>query len=122
MYNPFDYELDKADSPEEMRAAIFKLTRDDHMTREIMDVADYSGMSAEDRYTTLTYYALEVKISQQKMLVEQLNNNPSTPIVMKESDISQDVGTKINSVVQAELTKQLLPGGLLHRGDTDDKS
>lgn len=45
-------------SVESMRAEIFRLRHYDMMIREIMDLADYTGLSAEDRYTMLAYNVL----------------------------------------------------------------
>lgn len=54
----FNEPLEAAKSPEEMRAAIFKHSCFDSLTRQVLDVANYSGMSAEDKYTVLAYHAL----------------------------------------------------------------
>lgn len=43
---------------EEMRAEIFRLRFHDAMVRQVMDMADKRGLSAEDRYVALAYYAL----------------------------------------------------------------
>lgn len=52
-------EVREATSPSEMRAEINRLRYYDPIARATMDAADYYGLSAEDRYTTLAYHALK---------------------------------------------------------------
>ena len=48
-----------AETPEEMRAELYRLQYYDPLVRAVMDSADYRGASAEDRYTVLAYNALK---------------------------------------------------------------
>jgi hypothetical protein len=48
-----------AETPEEMRAEIYRLQHYDSLVRAVMDSANYRGASAEDRYTVLAYNALK---------------------------------------------------------------
>ena len=52
-------QVKNADTPNEMRAAINRLARDDALTGYVMHMADLHGMSGEDRYTMLAYHALK---------------------------------------------------------------
>lgn len=68
----------KAETAEEMRAEIFRLMRFDPMVRRVIDMADYRGMSAEDKYTMIAYYALSERNRFQKMALDfsALDINP----------------------------------------------
>jgi hypothetical protein len=59
-----------ANTAEEMRAEIFRLQYYDHLVKSVMDTANYSGMSAEDRYTMLAYHALKQKNDAQARVLE----------------------------------------------------
>jgi hypothetical protein len=48
-----------AASTEEMRAELFRLAHYDALVRAVMDMANYHGLSSEDRYTELAYYAMK---------------------------------------------------------------
>ena len=48
-----------AETPEEMRAELYRLQHYDPLVRAVMDSANYRGASAEDRYTVLAYNALK---------------------------------------------------------------
>jgi hypothetical protein len=45
--------LKDAETPDEMRAAIYRLQHYDPIVRAVMVSANYRGASAEDRYTVL---------------------------------------------------------------------
>lgn len=51
-------QVKKAETVEEMRAELFRLSHCDPLVRHVMQMADYSGLSAEDRYTILAYHAM----------------------------------------------------------------
>lgn len=63
-------ELREAGSFDEMRAEIFRLQRIDPMVRNVMDMASYRGLSAEDRYVALAYYALRDRALFQNMILD----------------------------------------------------
>jgi len=48
-----------AETPEEMRAELYRLQHYDPLVRAVMDSANYRGASAGDRYTVLAYNALK---------------------------------------------------------------
>lgn len=52
-------QVKNAETPEEMRAEIYRLQHYDPMVRAVMDSANYRVASAEDRYTVLAYNALK---------------------------------------------------------------
>lgn len=54
----------------EMRAEIYRLRWFDPVTRQVMDMADFQGLNAEDRYTLLSYNALKAKCAVQKQLFD----------------------------------------------------
>lgn len=62
---------------EDMRAEIARLRREDIIVRQVMDIADYRGMSSEDRYTALAYYALQANARAQKLLMEYVVMAPT---------------------------------------------
>lgn len=47
-----------AETPEGMRRRIQQYSREDPMVRQVLDMARYHGMSGEDTYTILAFYAL----------------------------------------------------------------
>lgn len=63
-------------TPSEMRAEIFRLRRENPLVRSVMDMADYNGLSAEDRYTVIAYHALKDSARLQQLLLQQLNITP----------------------------------------------
>ena len=74
-----------AATPEEMRAEIFRLQHYDALVRSVMDSSNYTGMSAEDRYTVLAYHALRGKNYAQSQILEFVNTSP-TPIIFRTGD------------------------------------
>lgn len=59
----------EADKPDAMRAELFRLSQYCPLIRNTMQMADYSGLSAEDRYTTMAYHALKaLMVLQQQTL------------------------------------------------------
>lgn len=43
----------------DMRAEIFRLRHEDPLVRNVLTMADYTGMSSEDRYALLAFEALK---------------------------------------------------------------
>jgi len=59
MMNELYKNLEEAKNIDEMRKAIFRYSYDDPLTRNVMKAADIQGLSGEDRYVLLAYYALK---------------------------------------------------------------
>ena len=77
----FEYEIEKATTPEEMRAAIFKLRFEDPLVRGIWDQADFAGWSAEDKYTAISYSALVKAKSLFDAHLQHVRNDPRSIIL-----------------------------------------
>jgi hypothetical protein len=71
----------EATTPSEMRIEISRLRRSDSLVRGVMDSADYTGMSAEDRFTMLSYHALCALAKHKKVLHDYVLMTPSPPLV-----------------------------------------
>ena len=79
------YEIEQvreATTPSEMRVEIARLTRNNHIVRATMDCADYTGLSAEDRYTMLAYHALAVLAKTQRVMHEYVLTTPGPHLVL----------------------------------------
>lgn len=63
-------QVKEATTPTEMRAELCRLRHFDPLVRAVFDSADYSGMSAEDRYTVLAYHAMKAKNEAQSKVLE----------------------------------------------------
>lgn len=68
-------------SPADMRAEIFRLRRELPVVRAVMDTADFNGLSAEDRYTMLAYYALRDYARVHNMLMDHVLSMPTQRFV-----------------------------------------
>ena len=78
--------IDEANTPEEMRAAIYKLTRDEPTVRSVCDAANYHGWSAEDKYTMLAYYALQhMQAYRERVLAFSALDTRQTLVIQKEA-------------------------------------
>lgn len=75
-------QLKEAATPEEMRAEIFRLRRHDPMVRNVMDMADYNGLSAEYRYLILAYHALRERAVMQRMVLNDALTRPMAPFLI----------------------------------------
>lgn len=73
-----------AATPEEMRAEIFRLRFHDPLVKAVTDAANYSGATAEDRYTILAYNALKAKNDAQSRVLEFARITPMQPLVVGE--------------------------------------
>ena len=71
-------QLKDAQTPEEMRAEIHRLSRERSsvIVRSVMDCADFNGLSSEDRYTMLAYHALRDLAHCQKLAHELIAVTP----------------------------------------------
>lgn len=75
-------QLKEAATVEEMRAEIFRLRHHDYLLRNAMDAADYKGMSAEDRYTILAYYALRERAKLLATVLDDAMLRPAPPMIV----------------------------------------
>lgn len=82
----FEYrQVKPADTPDEMRAEIYRVSYDDPMVRNVMRMSDHMGLSGEDRYVILAYNALrELTRMRQLVLDDKLMNAPPFLFVDKE--------------------------------------
>jgi hypothetical protein len=73
-------QLKEATTPDEMRAEINRLRQKDAMVRSVLDMADWKGLSAEDRYAILAYLALRERAKMQKLILDGAMLRPMPPI------------------------------------------
>ena len=76
----------KVETPQEMRAEIFRLSGYDYLVRNVMNAADYNGFSAEDRYTILAYHALCERAQIKKIALNMSASIPSPGIILASED------------------------------------
>lgn len=78
-------QLDEASEPAAMRAAIEKAGRQVPVVRQSLDMSRFRGLSAEDTYSVLSYYALQQMLAVQRTLYEQAITAPlPTYVVLRE--------------------------------------
>lgn len=75
-------QLKDVETLEEMRAEISRLRRHDPMVCRVMDMADYRGLSAEDRYTALAYYALRTLLAAHQRALDDAMTRPEQPLIV----------------------------------------
>lgn len=73
--NPFE-KVKEAHTPEQMRAEIARLRRENVIVYRVMDMADIAGFDGEDRYTFLAYHALVELEKWKEALMEYAARNP----------------------------------------------
>jgi hypothetical protein len=78
--NPFD-SLQPAETPDEMRAAIYESEHHHALVRQVMTTARLRGLKGEDVYAVLAYHALQVLTRTQQQLVEHMNQAPLSILV-----------------------------------------
>ena len=62
-------QLEEAQTIDEMRAELFRLYRYDPLVCRVFDTANFNGLSGEDKYVMLSYYAMKDRaIAYQKVL------------------------------------------------------
>ena len=66
-----NHKIDDATTPEEMRAALFRVKRYNNTVWGAFDAADHKGLDGEDRYTLLAYHAVKLAEELQELLIEQ---------------------------------------------------
>lgn len=65
-----------AETPQEMRAEINRLRNYSNLIAGVLCEAEYKGLSAEDKYTMLTYFLLQHNDLLQKQLYDIAMNTP----------------------------------------------
>lgn len=80
-------------SIDEMRKAITVASQHSSIVRNAMMSADYQGLSGEDRYAMLAYYALRQLESTHRHLMAYVNITPG-PIVIDRAADSANGGEK----------------------------
>lgn len=73
-------------SVDEMRQAIDRAGRDSSVIRSAMDAARYRGMSGEDTYVMVAYYALRQLEQQWQMNMEWVNCTPNPSALLNGAD------------------------------------
>lgn len=68
-----------------MRKELLRMQRYDGLVRSVMDLADYQGLSAEDRYVILAYSALRERERLTEVVLEDLMTRPPVHIVPKKA-------------------------------------
>ncbi len=89
-------QVKKVETPEEMRAELFRLSHYDALVRRVMDTADYNGLNAEDRYTLLAYYAIAERNLCQKMILDVKMVNPAPSFVFPAEPPKELLGAMFN--------------------------
>jgi hypothetical protein len=74
-------EVKPASTPDEMRAEIFRLSYNDNLVRSVMQMADYNGLNAEDRYTILAYNALKQRADLLERELQLIHSEVRTPFI-----------------------------------------
>jgi hypothetical protein len=69
-----------ATTPAEMRAELHRLSYHDPLVNSVFSFADYSGLSAEDRYTMLAYHAMRDRNKAIGMTLETLKYDVPHPV------------------------------------------
>ena len=78
----------EAFTPSEMRAELARLRRNNAIVRRVMDSADYTGLSSEDRYTMLAYYAMQSLVQAQQQIYDYVVTTPSGAFFTAQPDDS----------------------------------
>lgn len=79
----FDIEKVKdANTVEEMRAEISRLRYHDNIIHTVMDLADYKGLSAEDRFTILAYHLVKQNAELREMVIDYHMSRPMPMVIM----------------------------------------
>lgn len=66
----------EATTPSEMRAELARLRRKNPTVGQVMDAADYTGLTSEDRYTMLAYYAVAALTRAQQQIFDYVVTTP----------------------------------------------
>lgn len=82
----FSERINKCATPEEMRAELFRLRYHDPIVRSCWDAADYTGMSAEDKYTLMAYHLIDAYYRVGRIALDQTMLNPMPPLIFSEGN------------------------------------
>lgn len=74
----------------EMRKAILDASRDSALIRNALDSQRYMGLSGEDTYTVLAYYALRELERHWQVNMAHLNMMPSPSVILRDADKAGD--------------------------------
>jgi hypothetical protein len=81
----FDTEkVNDANTAEEMRAEILRLRHYNPIVRMLMDMADYKGVSAEDRFTILAYNVLKQNATLQELVLKCNATRAMPPMIVRD--------------------------------------
>ena len=82
MDNKYVEQVREAHTPNDMRAELYRVSREDSLVRSVFQMADYNGMSAEDRYTVLAYHAMAARNKLMQESIEFAMVYPHQPIII----------------------------------------
>lgn len=74
----------------DMRKAILDASRDSSLIRNALDSGRYMGLSGEDTYTMLAYYALRELERHWQLNMDHLNAMPSPRMIVRDPDQSSE--------------------------------
>ena len=66
-------QVKEAETPEQMRSEIFRLGDYDPLIRHVTHLANYNGLSAEDKYTMLAYVMLVNRNLYKEMVIKTVD-------------------------------------------------
>lgn len=69
-------------TPQEMRAELERVGHRDVLVRRVDDMARYTGLSGEDKYVVLAYYALIERAHYLKLAIKRCNTTLYPPVVV----------------------------------------
>lgn len=69
---------------DEMRRRIHEAAHESALILNCLRAADYNGMSAEDRYTMLSYHALVALETYYKRVLDFTMKNPNAPVILRD--------------------------------------
>lgn len=74
--------LSQAETPAQMRAAINAGMADNPVIRNVLMLARYEGMTAEDTYTLLAYHAIQAMIQTQSNFLDMAQRMPAPSAIV----------------------------------------
>lgn len=77
MRNDWIAKVGEAHTADEMRAELFRLSRDDHLVRSVFNHADYRGLSGEEKYLLLAYNAMRDRNNFMRQLYDWTMSHPA---------------------------------------------
>lgn len=93
----------EVETPNQMRAEIFRHEYDHPIIRQVMTVADVNGYSAEDRYTTLAFWLLKDNITMREWLMATTASTPKPIVTVLAEDLERT--EKQRDLLGSELNK-----------------